>query len=120
MLPFLTIAGKAHSLRSRMAVMLDRIGEFEGGGQFKCHLVGCEHRPHRRQVSLVSPWGWKVGELSDTRAGAPRELGFYLISDGGPNPYSLPCAPAKFHQPDRFLKDLCRGHTIADLADREF
>ena len=23
--------------------MLDRIGEFEGGSQFKCNLVGCEH-----------------------------------------------------------------------------
>jgi NADH-quinone oxidoreductase subunit D len=42
------------------------------------------------------------------------ELGFYLISDGGPNPVSLSGASAELHQSD-VLEDMCLGHTVADV-----
>jgi len=45
---------------------------------------------------LGVPTGRKVGELADTRAGALRELGFYLISDGDPNPYHYRVRPPSF------------------------
>ena len=49
----------------------------------------------------------KAGEAYG-RIEAPKgELGFYLISDGSPNPYRLPRAPAELHRPAWFLRLIC-------------
>jgi len=42
------------------------------------------------------------------------ELGFYLISDGGPNPYRYRVRPPSFINLT-ILEDMCLGHTVADV-----
>jgi len=55
-----------------------------------------------------------VGEAYG-RIEAPKgELGFYLISDGGPNPYRYRVRPPSFINLT-ILEDLCLGHTVADV-----
>jgi NADH-quinone oxidoreductase subunit D len=50
------------------------------------------------------------------RIEAPKgELGFYLISDGGPNPYRYRVRPPSFVNLT-VLEDLCLGHTLADAV----
>ncbi|HNQ73110.1 MAG TPA: NADH-quinone oxidoreductase subunit D [Verrucomicrobiota bacterium] len=50
------------------------------------------------------------------RIEAPKgELGFYLISDGGPNPYRYRIRPPSLINLT-VLEDLCRGHTVADAV----
>jgi NADH-quinone oxidoreductase subunit D len=49
------------------------------------------------------------------RIEAPKgELGFYLISDGTPNPYRYRVRPPSFINLT-ILEDLCLGHTVADV-----
>ena len=49
------------------------------------------------------------------RIEAPKgELGFYLISDGTPNPYRYRVRPTSFINLT-ILEDLCLGHTVADV-----
>src|SRR5213596_1622800 len=56
----------------------------------------------------------KAGE-SYGRIEAPKgELGFYLISDGGPNPYRYRVRPPSFINLT-VLEDLCLNHTVADV-----
>jgi NADH-quinone oxidoreductase subunit D len=55
-----------------------------------------------------------VGEAYG-RIEAPKgELGFYLLSDGGPNPYRYRVRPPSFINLT-VLEDLCLGHTVADV-----
>src|SRR6201982_3104782 len=55
-----------------------------------------------------------VGEAYG-RIEAPKgELGFYLISDGGPNPYRYRGPPPSFINLT-VLEALCLGHTVADV-----
>ena len=55
-----------------------------------------------------------VGEAYG-RIEAPKgELGFYLISDGTPNPYRYRVRPPSFINLT-VLEDLCLGHTVADV-----
>src|SRR5438094_951765 len=55
-----------------------------------------------------------VGEAYG-RIEAPKgELGFYLISDGGTNPYRYRVRPPSFINLT-VLEDLCLGHTVADV-----
>jgi NADH-quinone oxidoreductase subunit D len=55
-----------------------------------------------------------VGEAYG-RIEAPKgELGFYLISDSGPNPYRYRVRPPSFINLT-VLEDLCLGHTVADV-----
>lgn len=50
------------------------------------------------------------------RIEAPKgELGFYLISDGGPNPYRFRVRPPSLVNLT-ILEDMCIGHTIADVV----
>jgi NADH-quinone oxidoreductase subunit D len=50
------------------------------------------------------------------RIEAPKgELGFYLISDGGPNPYRYRVRPPSFVNLT-ILEDMCLGHTLADAV----
>src|SRR5581483_8809783 len=56
----------------------------------------------------------KAGEAYG-RIEAPKgELGFYLISDGGPKPYRFRVRPPSLINLT-ILEDLCLGHTVADV-----
>jgi NADH-quinone oxidoreductase subunit D len=55
-----------------------------------------------------------VGEAYG-RIEAPKgELGFFLISDGGPNPYRYRVRPPSFINLT-ILEDMCLGHVVADV-----
>lgn len=57
----------------------------------------------------------KAGEAYG-RIEAPKgELGFYLISDGGPNPYRYRVRPPSFVNLTT-LEDMCLGHNVADVV----
>lgn len=57
----------------------------------------------------------KAGEAYG-RIEAPKgELGFYLISDGSPNPYRYRVRPPSFINLT-VLEDMCLGHSIADVV----
>jgi NADH-quinone oxidoreductase subunit D len=55
-----------------------------------------------------------VGEAYGRIEGPKGELGFYLISDGGVNPYRYRVRPPSFINLT-VLEDLCLGHTVADV-----
>ena len=55
-----------------------------------------------------------IGEAYGRIEGPKGELGFYLISDGGPNPYRYRVRPPSFINLT-VLEDLCLGHTVADV-----
>src|SRR5439155_911521 len=55
-----------------------------------------------------------VGEAYGRIESPKGELAFYLISDGGPNPYRYRVRPPSFINLT-VLEDLCRGHTVADV-----
>ena len=55
-----------------------------------------------------------VGEAYGRIEGPKGELGFYLISDGSPNPYRYRVRPPSFINLT-VLEDLCLGHTVADV-----
>src|SRR5207237_8836826 len=57
----------------------------------------------------------KAGEAYG-RIEAPKgELGFYLISDGSPNPYRYRVRPPSFINLT-ILEDMCLGQTVADVV----
>jgi len=55
-----------------------------------------------------------VGEAYGHIEAPKGELGFYLISDGSPNPYRYRVRPTSFINLT-ILEDLCLGHTVADV-----
>jgi len=57
----------------------------------------------------------KPGEAYGRIEGPKGEIGFYLISDGGANPYRYRVRPPSFINLT-VLEDLCLGHTIADAV----
>lgn len=57
----------------------------------------------------------KPGEAYARLEGPKGELGFYLISDGGPNPFRYRVRPPSLINLT-VLEDLCLGHTIADAV----
>src|SRR5678816_2604119 len=61
--------------------------------------------------ALRPPVGEAYGRIE-----APKgELGFYLISDGGPNPYRYRVRPPSFINLT-VLEDMCLGQTVADAV----
>ena len=56
------------------------------------------------------PAGEAYGRIESPKG----ELGFYLISDGSPNPYRYRVRPPSFINLT-VLEDLCLGHTVADV-----
>ena len=56
------------------------------------------------------PAGEAYGRIESPKG----ELGFYLISDGGPNPYRYRVRPPSFINLT-ILEDMCLGHTVADV-----
>ena len=57
----------------------------------------------------------KPGECYGRIEGPKGELGFYLISDGGPNPYRYRVRPPSLINLT-ILEDMCLGQTIADAV----
>ncbi|HWL17126.1 MAG TPA: NADH-quinone oxidoreductase subunit D [Opitutus sp.] len=57
----------------------------------------------------------KAGEAYGRIEGPKGEIGFYLISDGSPNPYRYRVRPPSFVNLT-VLEDMCLGHTIADAV----
>jgi len=57
----------------------------------------------------------KVGEAYGRIEGPKGELGFYLISDGSPNPYRYRVRPPSFINLT-VLEDMCLGQKIADVV----
>jgi NADH-quinone oxidoreductase subunit D len=57
----------------------------------------------------------KAGEAYGRIEGPKGEIGFYLISDGGPKPYRYRVRPPSFINLT-VLEDICLGHTIADAV----
>lgn len=57
----------------------------------------------------------KPGEAYGRIEGPKGEIGFYLLSDGGPNPYRYRVRPPSFVNLT-VLEDMCLGHTIADAV----
>ena len=56
-----------------------------------------------------------VGECYAANESANGELGFYLVADGGPNPYRARCRPPSFINYQVFPR-LIQGHTLADVV----
>jgi NADH-quinone oxidoreductase subunit D len=57
----------------------------------------------------------KAGESYGRIEGPKGELGFYVISDGGPNPYRYRVRPPSFINLT-VLEDMCLGNTVADVV----
>jgi NADH-quinone oxidoreductase subunit D len=57
----------------------------------------------------------KVGEVYGRIEGPKGELGFFLISDGSPNPYRYRVRPPSFINLT-ILEDMCLGHKISDAV----
>jgi NADH-quinone oxidoreductase subunit D len=57
----------------------------------------------------------KAGEAYGRIEGPKGEIGFYLISDGSPNPYRYRVRPPSLINLT-ILEDLCLGHTLADAV----
>jgi NADH-quinone oxidoreductase subunit D len=57
----------------------------------------------------------KAGEVYGRIEGPKGELGFYVISDGGPNPYRYRVRPPSLINLT-ILEDMCLGQTIADAV----
>ena len=57
----------------------------------------------------------KPGEAYGRIEGPKGEIGFYLISDGGPNPWRYRVRAPSFVNLT-ILEDLCLGHTVADAV----
>jgi NADH:ubiquinone oxidoreductase subunit D len=55
------------------------------------------------------------GEVYDATEAANGELGFTLVSDGGPNPYRVKCRPPCFMNYAAFA-DMIEGHLVADIV----
>jgi NADH-quinone oxidoreductase subunit D len=66
----------------------------------KAKLRGFRPKPGEAYARIESPKG---------------ELGFYLISDGGPNPYRYRIRPPSFINLT-VLEDMCLGRTVADIV----
>jgi NADH-quinone oxidoreductase subunit D len=57
----------------------------------------------------------KAGEAYGRIESPKGELGFYLISDGSPNPYRYHVRPPSFINLT-VLEDMCLGHNVADVV----
>ena len=66
---------------------------------------------------VMSNRGWvvPVGEAYAANETANGELGFYLVSDGGPRPWRAKCRPPSFINYQVFSR-LTEGHLLADLV----
>ena len=83
-------------------------GDSEAGVRANCTAARSESES---KGARISPAG---GEAYGRIEGPKGELGFYLISDGTPNPYRYRVRPPSFINLT-ILEDMCLGHTVADV-----
>src|SRR5260370_16038248 len=86
----------------------------EGVGILKHALAEIKPGPVMNPKVKIRAFRPPAGEAYGRIEGPKGELGFYLISDGGPNPYRYRVRPPSFINLT-ILEDLCLGHTVADV-----
>lgn len=70
---------------------------------------------HFQTVMTNRKWEAPIAEVYDAQETANGELGFYIVSDGGPNPWRVKCRPPSFINYSVFSK-LLEGHLLADTC----
>jgi NADH-quinone oxidoreductase subunit D len=92
---------RALEMRESVEILKQALGQIQPGRIVNLKVKIRAFRP---------PIGEAYGRIE-----APKgELGFYLISDGGPNPYRYRVRPPSFINLT-ILEDMCLGHTVADV-----
>lgn len=79
----------------------------------KCALRDIPEGPIMDPNAKIRNFKPKPGEAYGRIEGPKGELGFYLISDGGPNPYRYRVRPPSLINLT-ILEDMCLGQTVAD------
>ncbi len=89
-------------LRESLKILEQALKEIPGGPVMdpKAKIRGFRPKPGEAYGRIEAPKG---------------ELGFYLISDGGPNPYRYRVRPPSFVNLT-ILEDMCLGHNVADVV----
>jgi NADH-quinone oxidoreductase subunit D len=89
-------------IRESVKILEQALKEIPGGPVMdpKAKIRGFRPKPGEAYGRIESPKG---------------ELGFYLISDGGPNPYRYRVRPPSLVNLT-VLEDMCLGHDIADVV----
>jgi NADH-quinone oxidoreductase subunit D len=89
-------------IRESIKILEQALKEIPGGPVMdpKAKIRGFRPKPGEAYGRIESPKG---------------ELGFYLISDGGPNPYRYRVRPPSLVNLT-VLEDMCLGHDIADVV----
>jgi NADH-quinone oxidoreductase subunit D len=89
-------------IRESLAILDQALKEIPGGGVMdpKAKIRGFRPKPGEAYGRIEAPKG---------------ELGFYLISDGGPNPYRYRVRPPSLINLT-ILEDMCLGQNVADVV----
>jgi NADH-quinone oxidoreductase subunit D len=89
-------------MRESLKILEVALKEIPGGPVMdpKARIRGLRPKPGEAYGRIESPKG---------------ELGFYLISDGGPNPYRYRVRPPSMINLT-ILEDMCLGHDVADVV----
>ncbi|MGB7547143.1 MAG: NADH-quinone oxidoreductase subunit D [Terracidiphilus sp.] len=89
-------------LRESLKILQQALKEIPGGPVMdpKAKIRGFRPKPGEAYGRIEAPKG---------------ELGFYLISDGGPNPYRYRVRPPSLVNLT-ILEDMCLGHNVADVV----
>ena len=87
----------------------------ESIGILRQALAGIPEGPIMDPKAKIRGFRPKPGETYGRIEGPKGEIGFYLISDGTPNPYRYRVRPPSLINLT-VLEDLCLGHTLADAV----
>ena len=87
----------------------------ESIGILRQALDGIPEGPIMDPKAKIRGFRPKAGEAYGRIEGPKGEIGFYLISDGAPNPYRYRVRPPSLINLT-VLEDLCLGHTLADAV----
>ncbi len=87
----------------------------ESIGLLRQALAGIPEGPIMDPKAKIRGFRPKPGEAYGRIEGPKGEIGFYLISDGTPNPYRYRVRPPSLINLT-VLEDLCVGHTLADAV----
>lgn len=87
----------------------------ESIGILRQALAGIPEGPIMDPKAKIRGFRPKPGESYGRIEGPKGEIGFYLISDGTPNPYRYRVRPPSLINLT-VLEDLCLGHTLADAV----
>ncbi len=87
----------------------------ESVGILQQALAGLPGGPIMNPAAKLRGFRPKAGEAYGRIEGPKGEIGFYLISDGSPNPWRYRVRPPSFINLT-ILEDMCLGHTVADAV----